>query len=181
MKVKIEIKSRYTGNVLFEYEKENNTIKETLEKAIKEGANLKGANLEEANLEGAYLEGANLEGANLEGAYLEEANLEGANLKGANLYGADLKGANLKGAYLYLWDDNEPDIASAISDLQENSNIKIKNYYINKHILSPYYHTYWKNGLIIDEYEIIEKQKEVKEMTVEEISKALGYEVKIIK
>ena len=59
-KVKIEIKNRWTGNVLFEYEKDNNTIKETIEKAVEEGANLRGANLE----------GANLEGANLRGAYL---------------------------------------------------------------------------------------------------------------
>ena len=118
--IKIQIKSIW-GSVLFEYEKENNTIKDTLIAAINKGANLEGANLEEANLKGAnlkeaYLEGANLKGANLKGANLEEANLKGANLKGAyleganlkgaylygaNLKGAYLKGANLKGAYLY--------------------------------------------------------------------------------
>ena len=49
-KVKIEIKNRWTGSVLFEYEKENNTLKETLEKAIEEGANLEGANLKGSNL-----------------------------------------------------------------------------------------------------------------------------------
>ena len=59
-KLKIEIKNRWTGDVLFEYEKENNTVKDTLIEAVKE----------RANLEGADLEGANLEGANLEGAYL---------------------------------------------------------------------------------------------------------------
>ena len=62
-KVKFEIKSRWTGSILFEYEKENNTLKDTVVQAVKE----------EANLEGAYLEGAYLEGANLEGAYLEGA------------------------------------------------------------------------------------------------------------
>ena len=90
--IKIQIKSIW-GSVLFEYEKENNTIKDTLIAAINKGANLEGANLEEANLKGAnlkeaYLEGANLKGANLKGANLEEANLKGANLKGAYLYGA---------------------------------------------------------------------------------------------
>ena len=60
-KVKFEIKNRWTGSVLFEYEKENNTLKDTVEKAIEEGANLEGAYLRGANLEGAYLEGANLE------------------------------------------------------------------------------------------------------------------------
>jgi len=34
MKVKIEIKNRWTGKLIFEYESENNTIKETVLKAI---------------------------------------------------------------------------------------------------------------------------------------------------
>ena len=54
MKIKIEIKS-VSGKVLFELEKENNTIKETLEQAIKENANLEYANLEYANLRNANL------------------------------------------------------------------------------------------------------------------------------
>ena len=104
-KVKMEIKHRYFGSVLFEYEKENNTIKDTLEKAVEEGADLRGADLRGANLIGADLEGADLRGANLIGAYLRGANLrgadlEGADLRGANLIGADLEGANLIGAYL---------------------------------------------------------------------------------
>ena len=73
MKTKIEIKSVF-GNILFEFEKENNTIKETIEEAVKSGANLCGANLR---------------GANLRGANLRDANLRGANLHGADLCGAD--------------------------------------------------------------------------------------------
>ena len=99
-KIKIEIKNKRTGLVLFEYEKENNTIKDTVEKAVKEGVNLKGANLERAYLRGAVLEGANLERAYLRGAVLEGANLERAYLRGVYLEGANLKGAYLKGAYL---------------------------------------------------------------------------------
>lgn len=49
MKIKIDIKSVF-GDVLFSFEKENNTIKDTLEEA-----NLRGANLEDANLEGTNL------------------------------------------------------------------------------------------------------------------------------
>ena len=41
-KVKIQIKSVF-GRVLFEYEKENNTIKDTLVEAVKRGADLRGA------------------------------------------------------------------------------------------------------------------------------------------
>jgi hypothetical protein len=59
MKIKIEIKSWYTGSVLFEYESEGNTVKNTLLEAVKSGANLRGANLGDANLR------ANLRGANL--------------------------------------------------------------------------------------------------------------------
>ena len=97
--IKIQIKSIW-GEVLFEYEKENNTIKDTLEEAVKQGANLDGANLIRANLDGANLTGANLDGANLTGANLYGANLDGANLTRANLYGANLYGANLDGASL---------------------------------------------------------------------------------
>ena len=100
MKIKLQIKSRWTGSVLFEYEKEDNTIKDTLIEAVKGGADLGGADLGGANLRGAYLGGAYLGGAHLGGAYLGGANLGGAYLRGADLGGADLGGANLRGAYL---------------------------------------------------------------------------------
>ena len=63
MKIKLQIKSRWTGSVLFEYEKENNTIKDTLIAAVKSGADLS-----DAYLRGAYLSGADLRGADLRGA-----------------------------------------------------------------------------------------------------------------
>ena len=90
MKTKIVIKS-VSGSILFEYEKENNTIKDTLLEAIKSGADLGGADLRGADLRGADLRDANLRGADLRGA-----NLGGANLGGANLGGADLGGAKIK-------------------------------------------------------------------------------------
>ena len=46
MKTKIEIKSVF-GNVLFEFEKENNTIKDTLVEAVKRGVDLRGADFGE--------------------------------------------------------------------------------------------------------------------------------------
>ncbi|WP_195453931.1 pentapeptide repeat-containing protein [Alistipes communis] len=108
--IKIEIRNRWTGSVVFEYTKEGNTITETVLEAIRRGANLRDANLCGANLCGANLYGANLRdanlcganlcGANLYGADLCDANLCGANLCGANLYGADLCDANLRGANL---------------------------------------------------------------------------------
>ena len=98
--IKIEIKNRWTGNILFEYLSENNTIKKTVSEAIKSGADLCGADLRRANLRRANLCGADLRRANLCGADLYGANLCGADLRRANLCGADLYGANLCGADL---------------------------------------------------------------------------------
>jgi len=104
--IKIEIRNRWTGSVVFEYTKEGNTITETVLEAIRRGADLRDANLCGANLCGANLYGADLCGADLRdtalyGADLRSADLRGANLCDANLRGADLYGANLRGANLY--------------------------------------------------------------------------------
>jgi hypothetical protein len=109
MKTNIQIKTTF-GSLLFEFEKEDNSVKDTLIEAVKRDANLRGANLVGADLVGANLRGANLVdadlggadlgGANLRGAYLGDANLVDANLRGANLVGADLVGADLRDADL---------------------------------------------------------------------------------
>ena len=127
----IEIKN-INGDVLFSHTAENNTVKITVEEAVKNDinlaladlcdaeldgailidANLRGANLRntslkkadlaEANLVEANLAGANLERANLSWADLADANLKEANLKDANLKGAFLEGANLEGTELLM-------------------------------------------------------------------------------
>ncbi len=104
--MKIEIKCRFGGSVLFSHEAEDNTMRLTLEAAVSVRANLYGANLYGANLYGANLDGANLVRANLDGANLiranlVRANLYSANLVRANLVRANLDGANLDGANLY--------------------------------------------------------------------------------
>ena len=93
--IKIEIRNRWTGSVVFEYTKEGNTITETVLDAIRRGADLRGANLRDADLRDADLRDANLCDADL-----CDANLCGANLCGADLYGADLCDANLRDANL---------------------------------------------------------------------------------
>jgi len=95
-----QIKHRITDAVLFEQEGSGMSLRDTLESAVRAGANLYGANLRGANLRGANLYGANLYGADLYGANLCGANLCGANLLGADLCGANLYGANLRGADL---------------------------------------------------------------------------------
>ena len=103
MKTKIQIKSIF-GNVLFEYECEENTIKKTVEKAVKVDASLRNASLRNASLVGASLVGASLDGASLYGASLDGASLVGASLVGASLRNASLVGAkNLNTAYLPIY------------------------------------------------------------------------------
>jgi hypothetical protein len=97
--MKIEIKSIF-GELIFEYECENNTIKKTVEKAVKEKvslrlANLRLANLSSANLSSSDLSSANLSSADLSSADLSSANLSSADLSSANLSLADLYSANL--------------------------------------------------------------------------------------
>ena len=98
--IKISIKNRWTGSILFEYSSVDNTLAKTVTEALKGDANLRDANLRGAYLRGAYLRGADLRGADLCGANLRDADLRDADLRGAYLCGANLRGANLRGADL---------------------------------------------------------------------------------
>ena len=103
MKTKIQIKSVF-GTILFEHEREDNSMCKTLIEAIKSGANLSDADLScadlsYANLSHADLSHADLRRANLSHANLSHANLSGADLSYANLSGANLNHANLSHAY----------------------------------------------------------------------------------
>ena len=86
--IKIKIKSIF-GDLLFEYESEENTIKKTLEEALKCSADLRSADLSFANLSSANLRSADLRSANLRFADLSSANLSFANLRSANLSSAE--------------------------------------------------------------------------------------------
>lgn len=101
---RIEVTSIY-GGVLFSYECDGNTLKKTVEEAVRQGANLSGANLIGADLSKADLARCVLIGANLRGAYLRGTDLRRCILIGANLKGADLRecmlvGYSLRGAYM---------------------------------------------------------------------------------
>ena len=98
--IKISIKNRWTGSILFEYSSVENTLAKTVLEALKGGADLRDADLRDANLCGANLCEANLCGANLRGSDLRGADLCGANLRGADLRGADLRDADLRDANL---------------------------------------------------------------------------------
>ena len=123
---KLDIKNRYTGEIIYQAEAES--FKALVEAAVKaktdlSEADLSGAYLSEANLSGANLSRANLSGANLSradlsGAYLSEANLSRANLSRADLSEANLSGANLSradlsGAYLSEANLSRADLSGA--------------------------------------------------------------------
>lgn len=80
MKTKIQIKN-ILGSVLFEYESEENTIKETLTKAVENKKDLQGAYLQGADLRGADLQGADLQGAYLRGEKLTKEPMQIIGLK----------------------------------------------------------------------------------------------------
>jgi hypothetical protein len=105
--IKIEIKNRLTGAIIFEYSKENNTILETVKEYIKQelnlgksSADLRFANLSSADLRSADLRSADLRSADLRFANLSFANLRFADLSSANLSSADLRSADLRFADL---------------------------------------------------------------------------------
>ena len=131
MKLKIEIESRWTGKILFEYENENNTIIDTLIEAVKQGADLRGANLQGANLQGADLQGANLQGANLQGA-----DLQGADLRGADLQDYKIKAAAVfTGLYTYI----------VIPYITEENEMRIKMGCFDRS-LSAWKENFWNNN-----------------------------------
>ena len=111
--MKIEIKSRFSLEVLFSHECEDNSVAITLAAAINAKANLRSADLRSADLGGADLYGANLGGANLYGADLYGADLYGADLRSANLYGANLRSADLRSANLRSADLRSANLRSA--------------------------------------------------------------------
>ena len=93
------------GNIIFKYDCEDNTIKKTVEEAVRQKVDLfyvdfYGADLRFANLKGAHLNNAYVCNANLRSANLKEANLSEANLIYANFYGADLRCSQLNKASL---------------------------------------------------------------------------------
>jgi uncharacterized protein YjbI with pentapeptide repeats len=110
--MKIEIKS-ISGKVLFEYDCEDNTIRKTLEQAIKNSADLRFADLRSTDLSSADLSSADLRFANLSSADLSSADLSSADLRFADLRSADLRYAKLSFANLSSADLSSAKLRSA--------------------------------------------------------------------
>jgi len=113
MKTKIEIKNRFTGSIIFEFECDGNTVLKTIQEALKNRADLREADLRGADLRGANLSRADLRAADLREADLREADLREADLRGADLREADLREADLRGANLSRADLRGADLRGA--------------------------------------------------------------------
>jgi hypothetical protein len=122
----IEIRD-INDEVLFKHTQENNTLKITVEEAVKKGISLKGANLRGNYFQSVNLKGANLKGAKLQGVYFQRVNLEGANLQCANLKYINFEGANLKDVNLQCTNLEYANLESA--NLED---IKITNFTIEE-------------------------------------------------
>ena len=103
--MKTQIKSK-DGIILYESEKNNATLRETIVEAHQKGVNLDGANLcnvdlSNLNLSNISLIYADLRESNLYYTDLHEADLANVNLVNANLCFADLYKANLRNVLLF--------------------------------------------------------------------------------
>jgi len=96
--MKIQIKNRFSGDVIFETDAEN--LGQAVLIALKAKANLSSANLSYADLRSADLRSADLSSADLSSADLSSADLSSANLSSADLSSADLSYADLRSANL---------------------------------------------------------------------------------
>jgi hypothetical protein len=91
--MKVEIKHRWTGAILYTADVPDSTPSGLAMRAALKAATKAGAHLSRANLSDADLSGAHLSDVNLSGAHLSRANLSRANLSDADLSDADLSGA----------------------------------------------------------------------------------------
>ena len=128
MKTTIQIKST-SGDVLYEHTCEENSVKKTVETAVKNkvplrDADLSGAYLRFADLSGAYLRFADLSDADLRFADLSDADLRDADLRGAVLRKADLSDADLRFAVLSDADLRDADLRGAVLRKADLYNVK---------------------------------------------------------
>jgi hypothetical protein len=124
----IEIKSWRDGSVLYTA-KGAADVREAVERAAREGANLGSADLRYADLRFADLGYANLGSANL-----GSANLRFANLRFADLRSADLRSANLGSANLGSAEGVSPERSNELLLLREQVG-KIRAYKLVTHDL----------------------------------------------
>ena len=125
--MKIEIKNRYTKEVIFSHECKNNTVKKTVLEAIRQNCNLRESDLSGSDLSRCDLSGSNLSRCNLRGSDLSESDLSESDLSWSNLRESDLSwsdlswsdlsGSNLSGSDLSGSNGNCKEIKTVQTDI----------------------------------------------------------------
>ena len=103
--MKIQIKNRFNGSILFEHECKYNNIKLTLIEGIKANADLSNADLSNEDLRNCDLRNCDLSycdlsGSNFSGSILRNADLRNCNFRNCILRNCDLSGSNFSGSNL---------------------------------------------------------------------------------
>ncbi len=126
---KQEIRNCYTGVVIFACEAD--TLKEALEKAVKDGVHLSYADLSGKDLSNVDLSNADLIFANLSNTNLSNTNLSGADLTGVNFSNANFDNVDLRDAYLrdgankiYLGKTKE-EALNKLKEIQSKKKVKV--------------------------------------------------------
>ena len=88
--MKIQIKNRWTAEVIFECDAES--LRVAVELAVSKKVSLRASNLRGSNLSGSDLRGSNLRDSNLRDSNLSGSNLRGSDLSDSNLSDSDLSG-----------------------------------------------------------------------------------------
>lgn len=109
--MKIEIKNRYTKEVIFSHECKNNTVKKTVLEAIRQNCNLRESDLSGSDLSTCDLSGSNLSESDLSGSDLTLCDLSGSNLSRCNLRGSDLSESDLSESDLSWSNLRESDLS----------------------------------------------------------------------
>jgi len=142
--MKIQIKNRWTAEVIFECDAES--LRVAVELAVSKKVSLRASNLRGSNLSGSDLRGSNLRDSNLRDSNLSGSNLRGSNLRDSDLSdsdlsGSDLSGSNLRGSDLSdsnLSDSNLSDSNLSDSNLSDSDLSGIKDDFLKKiELLAP--------------------------------------------
>ena len=147
--MKIQIKNRWTAEVIFECDAES--LRVAVELAVSKkvslrasnlrgsnlsGSDLRGSNLRDSNLRDSNLSGSNLRGSNLRDSDLSDSDLSDSDLSDSDLSGSDLSGSNLRGSDLS--DSNLSDSNLSDSNLSDSDLSGIKDDFLKKiELLAP--------------------------------------------
>ena len=170
----IEIKS-ILGKVLYTYTKENATIKDALEQAVKEKVNLSNSNLSNSNLSNSNLSNSNLRNSNLRNSNLSNSNLSNSNLSNSYLSNSNLSNSNLSNSNLRNSNLRNSDLRN--SDLSNSylSNSNLRNSYLSNSDLrgaknkeTAYLPIFckWNHSIIGDKIQIGCKEKTIEEWDI---------------